>query len=67
MYRRLNLSDHGILRSHHTNVNQPHATLSVCPLMELTFSPCMDLHMCMYINRPPPHGIPVPNSQLMNN
>ena len=34
------MHDHSAISQH-----QPHATLSVCPLMELTFSPCMDLHM----------------------
>ena len=33
--------------------HQPQATLSVYPLKELTFSPCMDLLACMYINRSP--------------
>ena len=36
----LQFDDHPAISQH-----QPHATLSVCPLMELTFSPCMDLHM----------------------
>ena len=32
----------------------PHATLSVCPLMELT-SLYMDLSMCTYVHQPFPH------------
>ena len=55
-----------ILQSHNTN-HMHFLSVSVWTLMELTFSPCMDLHVCMYINRRPTHGIPVPNVQLMNN